>query len=80
MAIAKGYKQNFETLRRACVAGDLALLETKNKQSGAIVYAIVACQREDDGEISMVPLAKLFDGNPYDELSPPNPDGGFFEE
>lgn len=79
MAIAKGYKQNFETLRRACKNGDLALLETKDKSSGAIVYAVVACQHEDDGEITMVPLAKMFDGNPYDELSPPNPDGGFFE-
>lgn len=76
MAISQSYRQNFETLRRAADSGHLALLECQDKATGKVVNVVVALNRHS-GEFQFVPLAKLFDGNPYDELNPPNPDGGF---
>ena len=79
MPITKGYKANFDTLIRAAKHSDLALVECQDKTTRQPVYVACAMQREPDGEISMIPIARMFDGNPYDELNPPNPDGGFFE-
>lgn len=70
MAISDGYKHNFNTLIQAAKNDDLALLKTYDKITGKPVYAICAVQRETNGA-TMIPLAKLFDGNPYDELDPP---------
>lgn len=75
-----GYKPNFETLKRAALAGDLALMECQDAKTGKKVATIVAVNRTPDGQFEMAPLAKLFDGNPYEELNPPNPDGGFFSQ
>lgn len=77
--IEPGYKANFETLRRAAAAGDLALVDCQDKSTLKPVRVICAMQRERDG-ITMVPLAKLFDGDPYEELNPPNPDGEYERE
>lgn len=65
-----GYKPNFETLKRAAQAGDLALMHCKNKETGKDVAVVVAVH-EASGEYVMTPLAKLFDGNPYEELLSP---------
>jgi hypothetical protein len=34
--------------------------------------AICALNRTDEGEVMFVPIAKMFDGNPYEELMPPD--------
>jgi hypothetical protein len=71
MAITEGYKKNFETLRRAFDDGNVALVECKDN-TGAFVYTICAMSSVDDSsDVAIVPLARLFDGNPYDELIPP---------
>jgi hypothetical protein len=74
-----GYRRNFATLERASAAGDLALIDCQDKATGQPVRVIAAMQREADGDITIVPLARMFDGNPYDELNPPNPDGGYVQ-
>lgn len=71
MAIDKSHKANFDTLLAAAGNGDLALMECKNAKTGAPVVALCAVDR-DGGDFVFVPLAKLFDGNPYEELVPPN--------
>lgn len=74
--IAEGYRTNFETLERASADGNLTIMDCQDKATGKQV--IVICAVNYDGEeYQMVPLAKMFDGNPYDELNPPNPDGGY---
>lgn len=76
MAIEEGYKANFHTLLRAAGDERLALVECldiKTRQRVMVVSAI----SDRDGEFDIVPLAKMFDGNPYEELAPPNPEGGF---
>lgn len=72
MAISKGYQANFQTLQRAEANGDLALLECKDAKSGQPVIAVVAVRPgAKPGMVEFVPLAKMFDGNPYEELLPP---------
>lgn len=71
MAIQNGYKANFETLKRAAHDGDLALMECADKVTGKTVVVICAVGRgRVAGEYVFSPLAKMFDGNPYDELNP----------
>ncbi len=70
MAIAKGYKANFRTIKLAASRGDLALIECADKQSGKTVIALAAISREGDDYV-ITPLAKMFDDNPYEELEPP---------
>lgn len=70
MSIPQGHKNNFQTLQKAFDNNDVALMECTDA-TGKPVYVICATH-EADGAIVFTPLAKLFDGNPYDELNPPN--------
>ena len=79
MTISEGYKTNFDTLLRAVHSGDAALLECQDARTGAQAIVICAVQRDGE-EYQFVPLARLFDGNPYEELNPPNPSGGFYSQ
>lgn len=69
MAILEGYKSNFETLISAAKNDRLCLMECVDK-CGNTVIAVCAVNEIED-EFEFVPLAKMFDGNPYEELQPP---------
>jgi hypothetical protein len=69
--ITDGYKQNFLTLSQAFEDGNVCLMECTDAATGKPVYTICAVNREPTGEMAMVPMARLFDGNPYEELMPP---------
>lgn len=64
------YKANFETLKRACNNGDVALAYCRDRISGRDVSVLVAVTF-DGTEYTFAPLAKMFDGNPYEELLSP---------
>ena len=65
------HRANFDTLCRGAISGDLALMECKDAKTGAPVVVICAVNTPDeDGMIALAPLAKMFDGNPYDEVVP----------
>jgi len=70
MSIKKEYKINFDTLKKACANGDLALLECTDVITGKPVIAICAVGRENDSYV-FSPIAKMFDGNPSEELVSP---------
>ena len=80
MSLSAGYKQNFETLRRAIVAGDAALMECQLAATGEVVAVVCAANRLSDGGAEFVPLATLFSGDPYTTVNPPNPNGGFYTQ
>lgn len=61
---------NFEQLRRACMAGELALVSAL-RTDGTPIAIICAMQTHGDGTIEPVPLAYQFDGNPYEDLQDP---------
>lgn len=70
MAIPDGYKANLETIIRAAKDDNLSLVECTDKKTGKTVIALCAMSFED-GDYLIAPFAKMFDGNPYDELDPP---------
>ena len=71
MAISEGYKANFETLKRAADDGALCIVECKDKESGKTVIAVCAAWMDTDEQVHLVPVAKMFDGDPYAELEDP---------
>lgn len=70
VTISVGYQANFDTLRKAFRNGDVCLMECTDSTTGKPVVAICAVERIE-GDYAMKPLAKMFDGNPYEELNPP---------
>ena len=70
MAIPEPYRANFETLQRASQQGDLCLVECRDAATGQPVFALCAVNYTEE-TAEWVPLAKLFAGNPYEELVPP---------
>ena len=70
MAILEAYKLNFETLKQAAFNDDLCLAECEDRETGETVIA-VCCVSTEDGQTKLVPIAKLFNGNPYEELKSP---------
>lgn len=80
MPLSTGYKQNFDTLRQAFAAGDVALMECRLRATDEAVAVICAANRHDDGSVQFLPFAMMFQNNPYTMLDPPNPDGGFHSQ
>ena len=80
MALLPGYRANFDTLRQAFLAGDAALMECQLAATGEPVAVVCAANRHDDGSVEFAPFAMLFDGNPYEMLNPPKPEGGFYPQ
>lgn len=71
MALKPGDVANFETLKRVFADGAAALVECTD-QSGEYVATICAITvDEETDERVITPFARLFAGNPYDELVPP---------
>ena len=70
MPIPEGHKNNLDTLIRACKCDELGLVECTDKLTGKPVIVVAAINRPAT-EWQIVPLAKMFDGNPYDEINPP---------
>ncbi len=66
-----GYKDNFETLKRAFLNNDICMMECTDKVTKKQVAVICAAYKDAQGMVNMVPLAKMFNGNPYKELIPP---------
>jgi hypothetical protein len=74
MAIPDPIKTNFHTLEKAFRNGDIALLECRDRNTGAPAYAICATnllrKANRKPEIEMVPLGLMFNTDPYEILIP----------
>jgi hypothetical protein len=68
--IPNPYRENFNTLHRAFDDDAACLLECDDLATGKPAYVICAVNRRGP-DYELVPFARLFDGNPYDQLSPP---------
>lgn len=71
MTIAAGYTANFKTLQQASANGHLALMECTDAATGKLVVTVCAVGM-DNGEYTFTPVARMFDGNPFEELVPPS--------
>ena len=65
-----GYKDNFETLKKACANGDLALVSAIRKADQKPIALICAMCTTDTG-IMPVPLAVMVEGNPFELFEDP---------
>jgi hypothetical protein len=75
----QAHAKNLDTIIRAAIGNRLALVEVRVRETGETRTALVAMSgSEDNDEIEMVPFALMVDGNPYELLDPPDPDGGFY--
>jgi hypothetical protein len=77
MPLPIGHRRNFDTLRQAFANGDAALMECQLASTGEEVAVICAANRLPDGGVEFVPFGMFFNGNPYEMVNPPNPEGGF---
>ena len=74
-ALLSGHKTNFDTLCRAVRNGDAAIVDCQHRETGESVA--VVCAVNADHEYELIPLAMLFDGDPYELLNPPSAEGGY---
>ena len=72
MAIPDMHSQNFQTLIRAASANHLALVQCKNETTGE-AECVLCAVNQHKGEVDLLPLAKMFTSNPFDEVVPDFP-------
>jgi len=77
--IVQAHEGNFKTLLKAIEDGNVVLMDCKLRETGESVAVICAVNHDPDGALNMVPIAGMFNGNPYDLLSPPDSEGGYRE-
>lgn len=73
----KAHSANLKTIILAAKVGALGLMECEFKATGEKVAVLCVFSEDDNKQIHMTPFAVLLNGNPYEMLNPPNPDGGF---
>lgn len=57
------YRKNFNTLCRAIRGGDAALMECRNHETGAVMWAICVTNPLVDGQLECIPFARMLDDN-----------------
>jgi len=72
--ISQGARKNFNTLLLAASNSDLCLVQCSKADTGEPIAVICAINKHSNGIIEFIPLAKQFDGSPYDEINPPTVD------
>jgi hypothetical protein len=72
--LSEGDSKNFNTLQRAFVTGQVALMDVQRVSDGKSVAAIVTVHTDDDGMINMTPFAIMVEGNPFELFRPPDSD------
>jgi len=67
MSLREGDKKNFQTLQDVFANGDQCLIECETPD-GNYVAVICAATRQEDDSIVLQPFARLFEGNPFEEV------------
>lgn len=68
--IVQQHKANFKTLEKAFKADQVCMMDCIEKATGEHV-AVICAVNIVDGQYEMVPMARFFNGNPYEEFIPP---------
>ena len=69
MPINDYHKTNYDVLRRAVSNGDTALIECTDNKTGEVLIVLCAVTDRDE-KVDLVPLARMFMGNPFEEVTP----------
>ena len=70
MALRDGDKKNFETLQKVFEDGNQAIIECETID-GKYVAVICAITKQEDGSVIVQPFARMFLGDPSDEIVEP---------
>jgi hypothetical protein len=70
--IAQEHSGNFQTLIKAIKSDRLVLMDCINRKTKEHLAVICAVNREENNDLSFVPMAAFFNSNPYDLLINPN--------
>lgn len=70
MALKQSDVANFETLKRACADGALALVQCKDAKTGEY-RAVIAAVSFDGNEYNITPFGHMCTGNPYEDYIDP---------
>lgn len=71
MAISRKAKLTFNTIIEAADEHRLCLVECEDRKTGKKVHVLCESWTED-GAVQLNPLGKLFSGNPFNEVTPPD--------
>lgn len=66
-----GDEDNLSTIIAAAKNDDLCVMRTTRRNNGKPVTLLCAATRDEDGAVVLVPMAEMFDGNPYVMYDPP---------
>lgn len=69
--LLKGYKDNFETIKKANNDGQLALVSAIRKADQKPVALVCAMSDEGNGMVMPIPLAVMVEGNPFELFEDP---------
>lgn len=68
--ITQKHKEAAMDIMHGCDKDELCLVECKSRMTGEMVTVLCAHFEKGDG-MAITPLAKMFDGDPHDEVEPP---------
>jgi len=71
MALTQFQQASFKTIQRAFANSQVALVECKLRATGEKVAVICGVYPLRGEDVLFIPLAQLFNGNPYDTVEPP---------
>jgi hypothetical protein len=74
MAIPQHLEHDFSMLTRAFSNGNVALMETTDKETGRTEYVICIVSREEE-EVVLTPAAAILNCDPYERYEPANVEG-----
>ncbi|MFM1990253.1 MAG: hypothetical protein RJA99_3210 [Pseudomonadota bacterium] len=70
--LAPGHVANFKAMLRAALNKDLALIQCTDAKTGEPVPTICMVNKDAEGNVEFMPVARMFNTNPYQELLPPS--------
>jgi len=70
MALTQFQQASFKTIQRAFANSQVALMECRLRATGDMVAVICGVYPLRDEDVLFIPLAQLFNGNPYDTVEP----------
>jgi len=70
MAFTEAQKAAFECIKAGVEDKNLCLVECTDDRTGEDVVALCGAIEMGEGRTMFIPVAKMFDGNPFEQITP----------
>lgn len=74
--ISDEQKELFNAIIVAAKSDQLALAECQDSSTGKVAN-LVCLASVVDGQLCLIPVAEIIEGDPFEKYNPPTPGGGF---